>query len=113
LFLLFYDDWPCEGIIYPLIHAVESFEAVFYAKTFLETLKDSYNHAPESMEWLFIRMINHDLYLEIIRENVHLADKETFLALLGDRELGALKNNASSAERHIQIIAELRSLINK
>jgi hypothetical protein len=113
LFLLFDDDWTCDGIIYPLLHAIESFEAIFYTKTFLETLKDSYGHAPESMEWLFIRMINHDLYLEIVRENVYLADKETFLALLDVRELGALKNNASSAERHIRIIAELRALINK
>jgi hypothetical protein len=107
LFLLFNDDWPCPGILYPHIHAVESFEVVFYAKTFLKTLKDSYGRAPESMESLFIRMINHAPSLEVIKENVHLADKETFLALLDFFE------NNEPLEYHKPIIAELRTLVNK
>jgi hypothetical protein len=113
LFLLFDDDWTSEGIIYPLLHAVELFEVTFYVKTFLETLKDSYGHAPESMEWLFIRMLNDDSYLKVIKENIHLADKETFLALLDARELGALENNGSSSERQIRTVGGLRALVNK
>ncbi|MDR0740696.1 MAG: immunity 30 family protein [Puniceicoccales bacterium] len=107
LFLLFDDAWTSDGIIYPLLHAVESFEVTFYTKTFLKTLKDSYGHAPESMEWLFIGMMNHDLALEVIKENIHLADKETFLALLDFFE-----NDEPLLEYHKQIIAELRVLVN-
>ena len=50
--------------------------------------------------------MNHDPSLEILKKNIHLADKETLLMLLDSIE------NDEPLERHKPIIAELRRLAN-
>jgi hypothetical protein len=106
LFLLFDDDWPCDGIICPLIHAVESFEDSFYVETFLKGLKDFYNNSKECIEGQFYRIMNHDPSLEILKKNIHLADKKILLVLLDNIE------NDEPLERHKLIITKLKKLVN-
>jgi hypothetical protein len=107
LFLLFDDDWSCPGVFCPIIHAIESFPCIFYVKTFLKGLKDFYNNSKECIEEQFVKLFNSNPYLETLKENIDLADKETLLRLLDNCE-----NDKYCPERHKSIFAELRRLMN-
>jgi hypothetical protein len=104
----FDDDSDSEDIAMQVLkHGIESFEIEDYISALLKELSSMLIRAPQECNSLFYRIFNGKKYLAYLKENVHLADKETLLKLLDNIE------NDEPLEQHKPIIAELRKLANQ
>jgi hypothetical protein len=109
LLLKFVDDnTNCEYTYESWSTWIESFDAEKYIPALLIELKDVFLRAPDHCEYFFYTIFNTTGYLEYLKLNIYLADKETMLILLDN-----IGNDKGCLKEHKPIIKELRELVNK
>jgi|GEM_PF-4129016 len=97
---LFDDKCPYPEVMYSLVHAIEQVPNELYVSTVLSKIKTGIKDFPFWMDCLVNGIFNHQDCLNIFRQSMHLADKESLLKLfdLMDKE----------SPHHKELIAELR-----
>ena len=102
---LFDDECECPGVMYSLVHAIESYPDNIYVEGILRKTHDNIWNYVGWFKRLLYGILNHPNCLGIFRSNIHLAKKETLLKLLD--------SISQESERHREICAELRELLEK
>lgn len=97
------DDMKCEYTSEEIQNAIESFEDRFYVPCLLKKLKDLLPKAKDLCEYFFWAIFNTPETLEVLKENIHLADKESILTLL----------DYIQSENKKPIIEKLRRIVNE
>ena len=97
---LFDDKCPFPEVMYSLVHAIEQIPKELYVPTVITKIKTGVKDFPFWIDCLVNRIFNDQNYLNIFRQNMHLADKESLLKLfdLMDKE----------SPHHKELITELR-----
>jgi hypothetical protein len=99
------DNSNFSGVMFSIIQTVESYTADVYTLYLLKNINIFYK-APDYCNELFCRILNSQQHLQCLKQNIHLADKETMLRLLDNME-----NDKYCPEEHKPIIKELRELV--
>jgi len=78
----FFSDEIDDYIIFALIHTVESFPEPKSTQCFLENIEKIYSRSEEWTTVLFLRIINNEKSLKILKDNLHFGNKETLLKII-------------------------------
>lgn len=100
------DDCYIEGVNETLLNDIEYSPAQQYVPYLLDKLKDFYTKARNQFKYLFWTIFNTSEDFEVLKKNIHLADKETLLKLLDD-----IYKDKYSLPEHKEAIQELRKLL--
>jgi hypothetical protein len=100
------DNMHCEYTAETLALQIEYFEMDDYITSLLIELKNIFAKASEYCGVLINRLLNSKKHLQCLKQNIHLADKDTMLKLLDNME-----NDKYCPEEHKPIIKELRALV--
>jgi hypothetical protein len=107
LFSLMKDnDTYGEEITDNVMRAIEMFPNEIYVKYLLINLRKELTRIPDCCEIFFHHLLNADNDKIFLKQNIHLADKDTMLKLLDNME-----NDKYCPEEHKPIIKELRELV--
>jgi hypothetical protein len=102
------DDMRCEYTSESLVSQIEYFEIEDYIPALLIELKSMFTRAPEYCDYFISRIMNSQRHLECLKQNIHLADKETLPKLLDN-----IESDKYRPDERRPIIIELRELVNK
>lgn len=86
--------------MFGLVHLIETWPKEIYVKTLLKELASSLQKSPFWMEKLFNRIFNDENYLSILKQSLHLTDREAFSLLLETME--------EEFPHHRELIQQLR-----
>lgn len=107
LFKFFQELHNVEGIGETLKNIIETHPADIYVTYLLRTLKEQYQKIHDECKYMFWGIFNDLEYFEVLKKNIHLADRETLLKLLND-----IYEDKYSLPEHKTIVNELRKLLN-
>jgi len=107
LFVFLQDDPEFIVVRDSVMRAIECYTDQIFVDYILENLKYYYEKIPDCLLMFFWVIFNTPDCLKILKQNIHLADKETLLKLLNNME-----QDKYCPPEHKPIIAELRELIN-
>ena len=105
LFEFLQDDCDIEGADEAMRLAIEDAPARYFVPSLLKNLTKIYNKAPNQCECLFWTVFNTSECFVELKQNIHLADKETLLKVIQDIE------NDEPLPEHVKAIKELRELL--
>ncbi|MDR3224251.1 MAG: hypothetical protein LBT03_01550 [Holosporales bacterium] len=102
------DDMRCEYTSESLVSQIEYFEIEDYVPALLTELKSMFVKASQYCKYFFYTIFNTPDCLNCLKQNIHLADKETLLKLLDN-----IESDKYRPDERRPIITELRGLVNK
>ena len=107
LFAFLQDDPEYVDVRDSIMFVIEGYPLEIYVTYLLKALKNQFIRTPWLCEILISRLLNTELDKNCLKKYIYLADKETMLKILDNKEI-----NKYCPEQHKPIIAELRSLVN-
>jgi hypothetical protein len=101
LLSVFDDECPDYGVMYGLVHLVETWPDHIYFSILIKNLNIYIEKAPDWFMVLLYRILNHKKSLDIFRSYMHLASRKTLLKIFDKIQ--------KDSSHHKKLIAQLRS----
>lgn len=106
----FFSDEVDDYIIFALIHTVESFPEPESTQCFLGNIEKIYNRSAEWTTVLFLRIINNEKSLKILKDNQHFGNKETLIKIT-DNILQDKYCNEKQREIAFRLKEDIRNIV--